>query len=93
MRLRELPTKQHIYDEWKNIFPGDVLNNLLNREKQLYSLSIIKCINANFQIRRLLSEDFAVRVNGPEKIRKSTFLQNMFGFNTYPDKEDRTKDL
>ncbi len=53
----------------------------------------MKCIDANFQIRKLLSQDFALGVIGPGKSGKLTLLQNMFEFNTNPDKEIRTEDL
>jgi GTP-binding protein EngB required for normal cell division len=92
-RLKELPNKEHIFAEWKNIFPGGVLNELQNRENQDCCLSIMKCIDANFQMRKLLSKDFALGVIGPGKSGKSTLLQNMFGFDTKPHKEDRTLDL
>jgi GTP-binding protein EngB required for normal cell division len=91
-RLKELSSKEHVFDDWKTIFP-DLLSKFKDREKQNHCLSIMKCIDANFQMRKLLSKDFTLGVVGHGKNGKSTILKNMFGFNTNPDKEIRTEDL
>jgi GTP-binding protein EngB required for normal cell division len=92
-QLDELRNEEHFFAQWKNIFPNGVLNKLQSLDQQRHCLSIMKCIDANFQMRKLLSKDFALGVIGPGKSGKSTILQNMFGFNTNPDKEIRTEDL
>ena len=89
----EFTNKEHLFDEWKTLFPVGLLNKIQDRQKQQHCMSILKCIDANFQMRTFLSQDFALGVIGPGKSGKSTLINQMFGFDTNPDKEIRTEDL
>ncbi|CAF1234651.1 unnamed protein product [Didymodactylos carnosus] len=92
-KFKPMPDDDYIYDSWENFFPCGVLKELNTYEKRKHCLTIVKCINANFQMRTLLTQDFAVGVVGPGKTGKSKLVKGMFGFDTNPDKNVRTTDL
>jgi hypothetical protein len=88
-----LSSKEIVIYKLKNIFPADILNKLRDSKKQFHGLSIVRCIDANSKMRKLLLDDFALGVIDPSKSGKSILVRNMFGSNTNCDNEIRPADL
>jgi GTP-binding protein EngB required for normal cell division/gas vesicle protein len=82
----------YIFDHWKNFFPCEPFKSLRGNKSRTYCITLIKCIDAHFQMRQLLSEDFAVGVVGSGRTGKSKLIQELFNFNTKSGKE-RTVDI
>ena len=82
----------HILENWSYFFPNKPFRSLPVMKYRMFCIRLIKCVDAHFQMRQLLSQEFAVGVVGPGRTGKSKLIQQMFNFNTKAGQE-RTVDM
>jgi len=76
----------------RRIFVGGILKEV-NETCREHCLKVLRCIVAHYELRTLLSQDFAVGIIGGGKHGKSTLCQKLFGFDSNPSGSERTVDM
>eukprot|EP00457_Paulinella_chromatophora_P000951 gb/GEZN01000953.1/.p1 GENE.gb/GEZN01000953.1/~~gb/GEZN01000953.1/.p1 ORF type:complete len:1091 (+),score=89.84 gb/GEZN01000953.1/:144-3416(+) len=81
-----------IEKNWNSYFPCGSLNIVAKCQRR-YCIRVLKNIHGHHQLREILSQDVGLGVIGTGKTGKSTFLATMFGCDSNPHADERTKDL
>ncbi|CAF4395228.1 unnamed protein product [Rotaria sp. Silwood2] len=89
-RIFSFSNHDYIIANWSKFFPKTNLISSTDQAVIQCMLNLVKCVDAHYQLRKLLSEDFAVGIVGGGKTGKSQLIARMFGFPTHPDLNERT---